>query len=149
MTLFSVQPIGGSCSYVGGASSVDDRRLSDFTVRTDITQVWTGVTFPELNTVQTQYSDYLIFFSDSACVWLSQFPYNPSYGPPKNQTAAKEASPATDKLIQQVNTPGHVLYIHSIPSQERLSHYIVHESSGTERRWSRLLGWGPTVCICD
>uniref|UniRef100_A0A8C2HH29 Voltage-dependent L-type calcium channel subunit alpha n=1 Tax=Cyprinus carpio TaxID=7962 RepID=A0A8C2HH29_CYPCA len=47
-----------SSSYVGGASSVDDRRLSDFTVRTDITQVWT------------------------------------------------EASPATDKLIQQALRDG-------------------------------------------
>uniref|UniRef100_A0A8C1UJX0 Voltage-dependent L-type calcium channel subunit alpha n=1 Tax=Cyprinus carpio TaxID=7962 RepID=A0A8C1UJX0_CYPCA len=58
-------------SYVGGASSVDDRRLSDFTVRTNITQ----------------------------------FPYNPSYGPSKNQTAT-EASPATDKLIQQALRDG-------------------------------------------
>ncbi|KAG1973754.1 calcium channel, voltage-dependent, L type, alpha 1S subunit, b [Pimephales promelas] len=58
--------------YVGGASSVDDRQLSDFTVRTDITQ----------------------------------FPYNPSYGASKYQRAATEASPATDKLIQQALRDG-------------------------------------------
>uniref|UniRef100_A0A8C2L1V3 Voltage-dependent L-type calcium channel subunit alpha n=1 Tax=Cyprinus carpio TaxID=7962 RepID=A0A8C2L1V3_CYPCA len=38
---YSYEDIRGSSSYVGGASSVDDRRLSDFTVRTNITQVWT------------------------------------------------------------------------------------------------------------
>ncbi|XP_042585727.1 dihydropyridine-sensitive L-type skeletal muscle calcium channel subunit alpha-1 isoform X1 [Cyprinus carpio] len=68
---YSYEDIRGSSSYVGGASSVDDRRLSDFTVRTNITQ----------------------------------FPYNPSYGPSKNQTAT-EASPATDKLIQQALRDG-------------------------------------------
>ncbi|ROL49181.1 Dihydropyridine-sensitive L-type skeletal muscle calcium channel subunit alpha-1 [Anabarilius grahami] len=62
----------GSSLYVGGASSVDDRRLSDFNVRTDITQ----------------------------------FPYNPSYEASKNQRAATEASPATDKLIQQALRDG-------------------------------------------
>ncbi|XP_016372496.1 dihydropyridine-sensitive L-type skeletal muscle calcium channel subunit alpha-1-like [Sinocyclocheilus rhinocerous] len=61
-----------SSLYVGGASSADDRRLSDFTVRTDITQ----------------------------------FPYNPSYGASKNQREATEASPATDKLIQQALRDG-------------------------------------------
>uniref|UniRef100_A0A672LTD7 Voltage-dependent L-type calcium channel subunit alpha n=1 Tax=Sinocyclocheilus grahami TaxID=75366 RepID=A0A672LTD7_SINGR len=35
---YSYEDIRDSSSYVGGVSSVDDRRLSDFTVRTNITQ---------------------------------------------------------------------------------------------------------------
>uniref|UniRef100_A0A672LR62 Voltage-dependent L-type calcium channel subunit alpha n=1 Tax=Sinocyclocheilus grahami TaxID=75366 RepID=A0A672LR62_SINGR len=60
MTLFSVQQIGDSSSYVGGVSSVDDRRLSDFTVRTNITQVWTDFTFPEAATEASLATNKLI-----------------------------------------------------------------------------------------
>ncbi|XP_056319530.1 calcium channel, voltage-dependent, L type, alpha 1S subunit, b [Danio aesculapii] len=69
---YSYEDIRDSSMYVGRASSVNDRRMSDFTVKTDSTQ----------------------------------FPYNASCGESKNQKAAAEASPATDKLIQQALRDG-------------------------------------------
>uniref|UniRef100_A0A671PJU7 Voltage-dependent L-type calcium channel subunit alpha n=1 Tax=Sinocyclocheilus anshuiensis TaxID=1608454 RepID=A0A671PJU7_9TELE len=58
------------------------------------------------------------FFPDNmpATNTNNNFPYNPSYGVSKNQREATEASPATDKLIQQVKCPRpHLMYLTFIP----------------------------------
>lgn len=91
-------------SRASSAREVIDRHRSDFTVRTNITQVTSLKILKCRWLYHYSWNDMICYigyyfgfcWTFSVYSLLLQFPYDPTYG-------EKESSPATDKLIQQVN----------------------------------------------